>query len=195
MKKIIITIYALIATITLIHGTCIIAAQERYQSTLLSKEQAKDIGTNAATIVALCILTNTPSSEIDSSFQDLIISDDAVKNTVSEIITALKNQNYFMTIQMLGILLKDLNATYNTEFDVDQTIANIIALQQQIPSATKEEPQISPVSEASTQVSELNIPSKKPNQQIQIWMSRMWENIQYYMNRAYETGRSLMGRQ
>jgi len=185
--------YALITTIALIHGTCIIAAQERYQSTLLSKESATTIGQNVVTAVALCITLNPQATEIDSYFEHIIISDDAVKNALSEVIIALKNQNAFMTIQMLGILLKDLNATYNTEFDVEQTIANIITLQQQV-SSRQEEPVLSPAPKTSSEVSELNISSKKPNQQIQIWMSRMWENIQYYMNRAYEAGKNLIGR-
>ncbi|HLC06624.1 MAG TPA: hypothetical protein VJJ26_00420 [Candidatus Babeliales bacterium] len=179
MKKIIMQMYVVITAIALIHGTCITAAQEQYQSTLLREEMAS-LGDYIALEVTTYLRDNTQSARVIASLENITTSDDAVKFAVSTIITAIKNNDTFMATQMLGALLKDLNAAYNTNFKTDDIIRNIA-------NPTP----VSPISSAS----ETNISSKKPDQNIQIWISRIWENIQYYMNRAYEAGKNLIAGQ
>ena len=184
MKNIIVYIHALTTAITLIHGTHIIAAQEQYQSTLLSKENAQIIGNYAISGVTKYLGQDPRLTGVIIYLESLIIPDPAVKTAVSEVISDIKNRETLMATQMLGVLLKDLNTAYGTDFKIDEVITKML---NPTPAGSAQS------SFSSTQ--EPNIEPLAPNQNIQPWLTKIWENIKHFINQGYQQGKDIIARQ
>jgi len=185
MKKIIVQMYAVITAIALIHGTCVVAAQEQYQpNLLLSKEMAQALGEYAISGVTKYLNKDPRLEGVIMYLEEFITPDEAVKIAVSYVIDAIKKDNAFLATQMLGALLNDLNNAYGTTFQTNKILTDITRVQQ---------PPTAPVIVPPAAPSEQTVPSPTDYRKTaQEWTTAMWKNIQYYIDRGYQMGQDVI---
>jgi hypothetical protein len=176
MKKTISHMCAIVTAIACIQGIHIFAAEKF--NPFLNKQNVQNIGEYAISAVNIYVTQETQPTGVFIVLENANFPDEAVKTAVTFIVDSIKNNNSFVATQMLGVLLNDLNTVYGTEFEIEKIITNFNSI---IANRNIVQP-----------IPETNITDVASEKTTQSWLIRMWQNIQYYLNRGYQMSRNII---